>query len=234
MSYRGVTPCPYCKDSSFLHIQTKQDREKAKIGESIIPCCCTNAALINKKFPTLMTVADPPAEEFISIAKKLTETKNDKRQIKNYVFFGNEKKFFYLFKSIMLFYWNSVRSFELLDGIQIVHNYFVGKDERTLYDLQRYKLLGICFISIANNKAMDTTILDAVRNRLRVGAATWIYAPSPEELKQSQEYSEELGQIIDTFVKVNLDKSFPYPGFGATEEAATKHRRKAQINAANI
>jgi len=235
MSYRGESPCPYCKDSSFLHIQGKPDREKGKLGESIIPCCCTNAALINKKFPTLFTVADPPAKEFISIAKRFTEIKEDKRSIKNCLFFGPEKRFFYVFKSLMLFYWNNVTAFELLDGIQIVHNYFVGKDEKTLYDLQNFKLLGICFISVAKNNAMDTTILDVVKNRIRVNRATWIYAPDINSLQQSKEYSDGLGEVLkDHFKKYDLSKNFAYPGFGSTEELSVNRKRSAQINNANI
>jgi hypothetical protein len=234
MSYRGQTPCPYCGDSAFLHVQKKPDREKGKIGESILPCCCTNASVINKRFPTLMTVSDPPATEFIEITKRFTEIKDNKRVIKNFVFYGPEKRFFYLYKSIMLYHWNSVTSFELIDGIQVVHNYFVGKDEKTLYDLQKYKLLGICFISVANNKAMSTTILDTVKNRLRINAATWLYAQSPEDLRQSQEYSEELGEIVKTFNVCDLNKNFSYPGYGATEENATQKRRNVQINASNL
>lgn len=234
MSYRGQDPCPYCGDSAFLHLQTKQDREKGKIGEAILPCCCTNASIINKKFPTLMTVADPPADEFISIAKRFTEVTGKERSIKNLVFYGPEKRFFYLYKAMMLFYWNSVTSFELLDGIQVVHNYFVGKDEKTLYDLQKFKLLGICFISSANNKAMTTTILDTVRNRLRINASTWLYAANPEELRSSQEYSDDLGEIVKTFNVCDLTKNFSYPGYGATEGNATQQRRNVQINAANL
>lgn len=235
MSYRGESPCPYCGDSSFLHIQGKPDREKGKLGESIIPCCCTNAALINKRFPTLRTVSDPPASDFISIAKKFTEIRNDKRVLKNCLFLGPEKRFFYIFKSLMLFYWNSVTAFELLDGIQVVHNYFVGKDEKTLYDLQKYKLLGICFISVANNKAMDTTILDAITNRVRVDEATWIYAPDINALQQSKEYSEGVGELLKSyFKKYDLSKNFDYPGYGVTESKVIDKKRDAQISNANL
>jgi len=234
MSYRGESPCPYCGDSAFLHIQTKIDREKGKIGESILPCCCTNSILINKKFPTLLTVADPPANEFISIAKKYTVIKNNKRVIKNCVFYGSEKQFFYLFKSMMLFYWNTLTTFELLNGLSLVHNYYVGKDEKTLGDLQKYKLLGISFISVAKNEAMSATILEVVQNRIRLEEATWIYALTPESLVDSKEYSTELGDFLKDFETCDLSRSFSYPGFGNTEQSASRQRRAAQINAANV
>ena len=234
MGYRGQIPCPYCKDSTFLHIQTKEDRSKGKIGEAIVPCCCTNATIINKIFPLLSTVSDPPAEEFLAISKQLTEIKDNKRVIKNYIFYGEERKFLYLFKSVALFYWSSLSSFEILDGLQVVLNYYVGKDENTLYDLLKFNLLGLIFTSASNNQAIPKTVLDTIKNRMRYGTATWVYSQSPSSLQQSQEYSSDLQTILDEYSLYDLSRDFVYPGFGSTESKVVKHRQSVQRSLSNF
>lgn len=234
MPYRGEDPCPHCKNSGFLHIRMKPDPEKGKLGEAIQPCCCINAEIIKNKFPILGTISDPPPSDFISIAKTFTEVKNNRRKIKNYVFYGSEKKFLYIYKSILLFYWNFTSLFELLDGIQVVHKYYTGQTNHTLYDLLRYELLSIVFTSVSNNQAMQPTILDTIKNRYRNEKSTWIYSTDESALKESQEYSDGLDEYLKSFKTSDLSKNFKYSGYSDAEESARKQRRSAQISVSNI
>jgi len=229
MPYRNITPCPYCNDKGFLRQPLlKADRARGAIGEAIQPCCCTNAVLINKSFPLLSTVADPPSDDFLEISKKVTTIVEKQRVITNSIFYGSEKKFLYFVKSIMMFYWNYTKSFEVLDGLQMLQSYYTSNSEHTLYDLMKYELVAIMFTTSLNNKALDKMVFDTIKNRYRYNKATWIYAPNDSELKTTTEYSESLDQVLELFSVFNLNepKMFNFKGFSSHSGDVLKSQRE--------
>ena len=227
MPYREHSKCPYCNDTGMKFHETSSD-----IGVGALPCICVNALTINKILPLLNTVSDPPIEDILEIGKKYKILRRDSTyKFKSCIFFGNEKRFLYLFKSICVGYYNYTSKFELLDGLQVVHKYHVEQQEgidRDIYTLINFDLLGLTFNNETENKAIDKTVHDTIQNRIRYDKGTWIYANSFMELRKNKGCSESTLEILTNnrlFEVFDLGdlKSFNYNGF---EDLDAQNRRQ--------
>jgi hypothetical protein len=213
------------------------DRTKGAIGEAIQPCYCTNAAIINKIFHLLSTVSNPPPFDFLKITKLLTRDNKPLPHIANIIFYGSEKRFLYLVKSVFIFYWNHTKSFELMDGLEVLKKYYSSDSEHSLYDLMKPELVALMFSTSLTNKALDKLIFDSIKNRYRYNKSTWIYVSKEDELKNTTEYSESLDQIIKLFhiIDLNDNKNFDFKGFKAfSDDALESQRIKKVLNSQRI
>ena len=238
MPYRDYKVCPYCNDKGMIIKEDLETKEKVKVKG--ITCMCQIALTVNKLFPILSTVPDPSIEDIVSIGKTYKIKTIDKTfKYKNCVFFGDEKKFIYLFKSICLGSYYGTTKFELLDGLQVVHKYHVEQMEgidRDIYTLLNFDLLGLFFTNETENKAMDKTVHDTVEGRLRYGKNTWAFAKSSIDLKRNKGCNENtytmlmdsnLFEIIDLSTQQNFDYSGYNSEFDITRKSSSEANRIA-------
>jgi len=235
MPYRNHDICPYCNDKGIIIKEDPSTREKIKVKG--IACMCQIALTVNKLFPILGTVSDPSIEDIVSIGKKYKLKTTDKTfKYKNCVFFGDERKFIYLFKSICLGSYYGTTKFELLDGLQVVHKYHVEQMDgidRDIYSLINFDLLGLFFTNETENKAMDKTVHDTIEGRLRFGKNTWAYAKSPIDLKRNKGCNENtytllMDSNVFEIIDLNNQQSFDYSGY--TNEFDTTRKNSSEIN----
>jgi hypothetical protein len=232
--------CPYCGDSGQIKFKLpdKQGVALDKNGASLeaysyYTCFCVNNKLISKSFNKLVGIPDITPEQAITAGKFAG--------FKNLVLYGDELKFLHLVKATMLLHANYHHTFEFLNGIELVHKYYVEQPPgiyRSLSDLENKDLVIFIFDASPANKAQNTTVFEVVRNRYRmndpdkvirkerIARPTWVYALTKVSLEQSKEYSAEIKPLLDTFEWVNLDNY--KVTFAGSENLSFKKRSRAQ------
>ena len=234
--------CPYCNDIGQIkfRLPDKKDVPRDKFGNPIeaysyYTCFCVNNKLVTKSFNKLHGTQDVTPEDTIKAGKFAG--------FRNLVLYGDERKFLFLVKATMVLHANYHHTFEFLNGIELVHKYYVEQAPgiyRSLADLEDKDLVIFVFDASPDNKAQNTTVLEVVKSRVRmndttksvnkerVERPTWIYSPSIEALEKSKEYSAGIQQYLECFERLNLDKyEVPFSLEGAEP---SRKRSKLQSN----
>ena len=227
MPYRDQEICPFCAESGLIQ-KEKLDGDPIKMGA--LPCFCVNTQSINERFPLLYTVSDPMKEDIYNIGKKYRlPSKKGVYRFKNCVFLGNEQKYLYLFKAICVGFYNYTDKFELLDGLQVVHNYHVEQiddSHRTIYDLIDMDLFGLTFRNKTENKAVDKTVQDTIQNRLRYNKGTWVFCESMNNLENDKGCNKGTLEILNSgefsICALSDPKVFDYKGFFDAQDQRIK------------
>lgn len=239
LPYRNYKVCPYCNGTGGKIVAGKQ----YELGYGEKRCLCTLADIVNFKHPILKTVSDPIVEDVTSIGNKFRVIIDNEIQFKNSIFFGDIRKFLYLFKTLYIAYHDIIKNkFELLEALQIVHNYHVEQvdgSDKDIYTLNVFNLVGITFINETENKAMDKTVHDTIQNRYLMRRGTWIYAKSLMDLKKHKACNEGTLKLLledKAFSVYDLDdpKYFSYKGFEDMSESSIKKASDLNRNVAKM
>lgn len=211
--------CPYCGDSGQIKFRLPDkigpalDKQGKPIESySYYTCFCINNRVVSKSFNKLIGAPDITPEQAIQAGKFAG--------FKNLIILGNEQKFLHLVKATMVLHANYHHTFEFLNGIELVHKYYVQQPIgvfRCLTDLENKDLVIFIFDAAPENKAQNTTVFEVVKNRLRMNSPdaqnklkrverpTWIYSRTQASLEQSKEYSAEIRDLLQYFTWINLD-----------------------------
>ena len=223
--------CPYCQDTGQIRTKgrVKEFRGRKIYEEDASPCVCVLNKYLSEQFRQFGKLPDATPRDAIKAAKRYaTDTFKGlsdeakavtpsitRFQHRDLIFSGEEDLFFYLLKSYFLFFYK-FQKFEFIDGLQVVQKYYVEQpdgEHRSLYHLSEFDLLVISFTSKPDNKAMQDTVLEVIKNRHNLGKPTWIYSPTVEGLRTAKEFSEPLGRYLEGFGKCNSSTNFNYEGF---------------------
>jgi hypothetical protein len=238
--------CPYCGDSGQIKFRLP-DKDLIAIDKfgkpveaySYYTCFCLNNKVVSKSFNKLVGAPDITPEQAIQAGKFAG--------FRNLIILGNEQKFLHLVKATMVLHANYHHTFEFLNGIELVHKYYVQQPPgvfRSLADLENKDLVIFIFDAAPENKAQNTTIFEVVRNRLRmnnpedlnklrrVGRPTWIYSTTQASLEQSKEYSSEIKALMGYFTQIDLD-NYTTP-FEINVSSSSKKRSEAQDILGNL
>ena len=232
--------CPYCGDSGQIKFKPVDKEEIAKDKQnkpieshSYYTCFCINNKVVSKSFNKIAGIPDITPEQAI-VAGRFAG-------FKNFLIHGNEQKFLHLVKATMILHANYHHTFEFINGLELVHKYYVQQPPgifRSLDDLNSKDLLILIFDASPDNKAQNTTVLEVVKNRFRMNnpekvinksrieRPTWIYSRTKDSLKQSKEYSSDIAPILEYFTWLDLDAY--NVSFGGKEISSLKKRSKAQ------
>jgi hypothetical protein len=222
--------CPYCGNSGqikFISANRKSiavDKyNKPLVEYSYYTCPCVNNKVISETYNKLSGTPDVTLAEAIYAGKFAG--------FRNLVIHGSEEKFLFLVKATMLLHANYHRTFEILNGIELVQKYYVEQRPgtfRSLSDLEAKDLLIFLFDAAPENKVQNTTVFEVIKNRLRMNSLekrlkkeevyrpTWVYTTSQESITKSKEYSSDAGQLLKThFTWLNLeDYDTPFKAAG--------------------
>lgn len=213
--------CPYCGNLGQIKFISNDRKSVAvdKYGKSLeefsyYTCPCINNKIISESYNKLSGMPDITLEEAITAGKFAG--------FRNLVLFGNEQKFLFLVKATMLLHANYHRTFEFLNGIELVQKYYVEQPQgvhRSLTDLENKDLVIFMFDAAPENRAQNTTVFEVIKSRLRMNSPdklfkkekverpTWVYAASQEAITKSKEYSLDAGQLLKTdFTWLNLEE----------------------------
>lgn len=224
--------CPYCKNTGQIAFKEEKtyilDRNGNKIyDDRYYTCFCVNNRIISKQFNQLTGVPDITPQEALFSAQFAG--------FKNFLIFGNEMKFWHLVKATMLLHANFHRTFEILNGYDVIKRYYVEQPDgvvRSIDDLEDRDLLVFVFDASMENKAQNKVVFEVIKRRVRMNnpddikenkkiyRPTWIYAPTKEGFKDSKEYSSDIEELIADFGTLNLNK-YPTP-FSVKERKSSK------------
>lgn len=238
--------CSYCGDSGQIRFKSPDKKNTAldKLGNPIesysyYTCFCVNNKVVSKSFNKLSGTPDITPEQAI-LAGKFAG-------FRNLIVLGNEQKFLHLVKATMVLHANYHHTFEFLNGIELVHKYYVQQPPgvfRSLSDLESKDLVIFIFDAAPENRAQNTTIFEVVKNRFRMNdpdaqnklkrviRPTWIYASSQAALESSKEYSADIKPLLEYFSWVDLDK-YTTP-FEVRVSSSSKKRSAAQDILGNL
>ena len=242
----NIEACPYCGDSGQIKFRLPDKKSLAldKSGKpvdaySYYTCFCINNKVVSKSFNKLSGIPSITPEQTIQAGKFAG--------FRNLIILGHEQKFLHLVKATMVLHANYHHTFEFLNGIELVHKYYVQQPVgvfRTLSDLEQKDLVIFIFDAAPENKAQNTTIFEVVKNRFRmnspedqnklkrVSRPTWIYSKSQASLEQSKEYSADIKPLLEYFTWVDLDKYIT--PFEVAVASSSKKRSEAQNALGNL
>jgi len=237
----GNEKCPYCNDTGQIRTKgrVKEFRGRKIYEEDASPCICVMNKFLSERFEQLNSVPDADPKDSIKAAKRYAEDtykvlKESERiaskrfKHRDLIFYGDESLFFYILKSYLLFFYK-YNKFEFLDGLKVVHKYYVEQpngEHRSLYDLNEFDLVILSFTSKPNNAALQDVILEVVKNRNNLGKATWIYSDSLEGLLSSKEYSGALEWYIQGYSRCNVLNNFDYMGYEVENSVNPASKKK--------
>lgn len=235
--------CPYCKGTGQIPLKSDPKRKSTMLDRNGKPmqvaryytCFCVNNRIISKAYNQLSGIPDISPKQALEAGKFAG--------FHNLLIFGNDTKFFHLVKATFILHANYHRSFEILNGYDVIKKYYVEQANgvhRSLEDLENRDLLVFIFDATMENKAQNKVVFEVIKRRIRMNnpedmAAgrkithpTWIYAPSQENFKDSKEYSEEIEELLIDFEKRDL-KKYKVP-FSVREKAAKKKGISTNLN----
>jgi len=223
--------CPYCKGTQRLDVgyEEKVVNGKRSIYMFSDQCYCVRNERVGLRFPLLAKTPDATPED-AELAHKDFEGKN-------LIFLGDEDKFRYLVKSYFLRDLFS-KDYMILEGITIVDKYHAPQNDGTrltIANLEQYTVLVILFTSYTHYDTMQGCINDTIKNRLRLGRPTWVFAKTTGDLEGSREYSAPLKEIFEgNFTTVNVGTKIARYGYSqkTVEVRKQKSKRAAQQSAA--
>jgi len=224
-------PCPYCGGTKFIGTAHKTiiTMGKKAIYTYGVPCYCEISAQIRKKFTILSKYPVVPPVDASEVHKRYSD--------KNMIFYGDEDLFLYTVKSFFTKGFIT-KDYMVLEGMEIVDKYHAPKEDGsrlTLLALNQYDLLVILFTSQSEYKTLKSSVCEVIKNRYRLGKSTWIYSRDEGTLKGSKDYSQDLDQYFEKYVKVRLTVN-AYKGYfaGVTGKISAKMSRDTQDRLSNL
>lgn len=228
--------CPYCKGSGQIRLKAEKAEKSSMLDRHGKPmdvvryytCFCINNRIISKTYNQLAGVPDITPDQALKAGKFAGFC--------NYLIFGSEMKFWHLVKSTMILHANYHRTFEILNGYDVVKRYYVEQADgiiRSLEDLEDRDLLIFVFDASMENKAQNKVVFEVIKRRVRMNdpeaiekgekirRPTWIFAPSKENFKDSKEYSADIEELVTDFRILDM-KKYTVP-FKVREKVRTRN-----------
>lgn len=210
--------CPYCNGAEQIRIPADRPKMLDRHGKPMqdflyYTCFCVNNRAISKKFNQLSGIPDITPSEAL--------TAGNFAGFRNFLIFGPEMKFWHLVKATMVLHANYHRTFEVLNGYDVIKRYYVEQPDgvqRSLDDLENRDLLVFVFDASMENRAQNKVVFEVIKRRTRmnnpealkrgekISRPTWIYAPSKEQFKESKEYSTDIEELVEDFKVLPLAK----------------------------
>jgi hypothetical protein len=219
----GDAVCPYCSDTGQIRLKQKKafmvDRNGKPMEEyRYYTCFCVNNRTISNQYNQLAGIPAITPEQALKASKFAG--------LRNLLLFGHSLKFLHLVKSMMVLHANYHKTFEMLNGYDVIKKYYVEQptgEHRSIADLEEMDLLVFTFDTSMENRAQNRVVFEVIKRRCRmndptkmqqgkpVDKPTWIYASSQENFKESKEYSADIEELIEFFTTLNLSKySVPF------------------------
>lgn len=209
--------CPYCKNTGQIRVKSRKTQMCDRNGNpmedfSYYTCFCVNNRIISKKYNRLLGIPDITPKEALNAGKFAG--------FHNFLIFGDEIKFLHLVKSTMILHANFHRTFEMLNGYDVIKKYYVEQQDtiqHSIDELENKDLLIFIFDVSMENKAQNKVVFEVIKRRVRMNdpratrkdkiqRPTWIYSPTKEDFKESKEYSTEIERLIEDFYVLDLKK----------------------------
>ncbi len=194
--------CKYCGGTGSIVVPSliigKDGKEKdfAK-GRT---CICRVNPSINTKYAVLSGAPDTSPEDMKKVAKL---------GFKNRIFVGTEARFLYMLKSFIALQFVFNKTFRILDGAQLIKHFHTEMSEgKSIVDVIEYDLFVLLCTAKPPFIPMKEAVYEAVRSRTRVSRATWLYARTLDDLYKSQEFSDDMVDMVKSseFTVVDSDK----------------------------
>jgi len=226
-----VVPCPRCNGTKFMYrgYQEKTEHGRRAMYPYALPCYCELNRIISKQFGMLSQVPVATPEDSEKIHARYHSNGKNKG---NYIFLGEESLFFYVVKCYFL---NGIthKNYLILEGVNIVDKYNTVKPDGsrlTVGALDQYDMLAILFTSKGEPPTLKACVAEVLKNRQRLGKATWIYAPSKERLESCREISGDSKPYLDDYstVQLKLDNTFNGYTLDVSDKQKMKSIRKIQ------